>query len=148
MKIKTSTYLFFLCVLSLTYFSACKKVTFGSEIKGQLIGGWTATPIDSRYMQTIYFGADDSVRMHYVYLGTPNSAATYKGTYYLEDNKLNVKATEITTQDGNKAPTITKLDYPLFDKATVKIDANILTIDYITYPADGPVPTRQKFIKN
>lgn len=74
------------------------------------------------------------------------------GTYRIEDNKLIFSPKSLTTWDSfysNPGPTVIR-PYPygsIFDDCTYRIETSILTLTYLTYPADAPIVTTRSFIR-
>ncbi|WP_345209422.1 hypothetical protein [Mucilaginibacter gynuensis] len=149
MKTNTLTKLLtFALVCAITFTACVKERTIKPEKKISLAGSWTETPPAGEYTREIFFSADSAFTMHYIGLVTPLFSATSTGTYKIEGDKLIVSIKEVFVKEANKPGITTTLDQVLFDKATFSLKSNLLNIDFVTYPADGPVPTNLKFLKN
>lgn len=150
MKFNYAFKLSLIAIICLTTLGGCTKGTYsGLGFKDLLMGSWTETPPYPDFNRTIFFNIDDTFTLHIKNSLPPLHTLTITGTYSIDGNKLIVKANEMTNAEAGKQPMVTKFNGEVFDKATFKIDGNNkLTLDYFTYPADGPVPTTTKFVKN
>lgn len=136
---KISIILIVLC----TSFISCKKSNNTVKNYSELVGGWEETPSQS-YRRRLLFDSDGSFTMELV----NGTIVNYNGTYKIDGNKviINVKETAERTAAGTTIKT--SVNYILFEKATFEIrNRSILTLSYITYPADAPVETKMVFNK-
>jgi hypothetical protein len=78
---------------------------------------------------------------------TDGSGVIYNGTYQIKKDSLKVFTREMIEQQPGKPLQTTATTYALYEKATYRISRDTLTLSYITYPADGPVPTTAKFVR-
>lgn len=129
-----------LLVLSVLIVS-CKKDD--NDAKDVLNGEWLETPLQT-YSRTIRFESDGRFAMEYLH---PNSSAksTFKGKYVIKGDSLKVNIQEMLEQQSSGTVVQTPANSIFFEKGTFSINDNVLTINYITYPADAPVPTVSKF---
>lgn len=128
---------------------SCKKDTNIDQLNQKaIIGSWTETPLDPQFNRTLYFGKDGSFTLHPTYFGTSTSGYTINGTYIISGNKLTITITEEIIKEISKPQVNHPVNYVLFDKATFTITGNKLLLDYLSYPADAPVKTSMKLIKN
>jgi hypothetical protein len=83
--------------------------------------------------------------------GTLSAYTDLSGTYQIDGDKLVLTANRVATWDsfyGSQSPErVEQVNTVVFDQARFRIVAGILIIDYITYPADAPVPTTQSFTR-
>jgi len=130
----------FLCVLSLCL-GSCKKDR-RTQPENLLIGDWRQTE-DNHLIRSFKFSKDLSFSLS---VGRVYDTSTmYKGTYQIKGDSLKITTTELIVQEPGKAAQWIAAPYQLYEKATFKISDNRLTLNYITYPADGPVPTTAIF---
>lgn len=94
------------------------------------------------------------VNMYGIYGNNPSAVAAYtqvSGTYEVDGDGLTLTANRVATWDsfyGAGSPeTVEQVNMTIFDQARFRIIAGTLIIDYITYPADGPVPTTASFTR-
>lgn len=73
------------------------------------------------------------------------------GTFAVAGDQLSFEPESLITWDsfyGADSPEMVQTPYPygsLYDDARFRIDGETLTLDFTTYPADAPEPTRQVF---
>lgn len=128
---------------------ACKKekreVT--DPIK-TLVGGWNAVPVEANTERRLYFGSDGSFMTAFIYHNNGDVIITsFSGTYAIKGDSLKVAIKEASEQHGNSPAVKTQSDIQLYEKATYSINGSFLMLNYITYPADGPVLTKTKFAR-
>lgn len=143
MKTKSLLIYALLFILTFTATSCKKKVV--EKNNEPLEGSWEETPSQS-YPRRIVFDRNGQFSMKF--LGTDGyPQLTLNGIYTVKGDSLLVKIREsLEKQDsGNIIKTTSNID--LFDKGTFNIKDFVLTINYLSYPADGPVPTQIKFNK-
>ena len=135
-----------LLFLSISIF-ACKKDLESVEPKNALSGGWEEIS-QNNYARRILFGTEGNFVMEIL-----DSTKTYWGTavigkYSIDNDSLKVNITsEVEKSSEGKVTKTTPRNYILFDKGVFSIENSILTINCVTYPADGPVPTTFKYGK-
>jgi len=118
--------------------SSCKK---DRQVKPEnlLIGSWKETNID----RSVSFTADNRFSLLVKY--SDGGSSTFSGTYQVKSDSLKVTTQEIVEQKPGKPVERFSHNYPLYEKATFSVKNDSLTVNYLTYPADGPVPTTAKF---
>jgi hypothetical protein len=89
--------------------------------------------------------------MYGIYGGDDLAAyARTSGTYEIDGDRVILTATKEAIWDsfnGSASPeTVRQVNYVLFDQARFRISWPTLTLDYLTYPADAPVPTTLSFM--
>ncbi|WPU91997.1 hypothetical protein SNE25_22010 [Mucilaginibacter sabulilitoris] len=129
--------------------TACKKekrqVT--DPVK-TLLGGWNAVPVEANYERRLYFGSDGSFMTAFTYHNNGDvSITSFSGTYFIKGDSLKVTIKETSEQHGNSPAVKTQSNIQLYEKATYSINGSFLMLNYITYPADGPVLTQIKFTR-
>jgi hypothetical protein len=141
---KTLNVCVMLLMLSALLFS-CKKKDNEFKKSDELTGSWYETSRQT-YIRRLNFQPGGKFAMDI--LGTDSKVqTTLNGRYVINGNTLSVTSFEIVeTQPSGKVVT-TKMEDKLFDKATFNIKNLVLTIDYVSYPADAPVPTQATFNK-
>ena len=141
------------CAAALVVAGACSGST-SPKINSPLVGGWITARESLRPMgsMTRYFSfAEDgtflfATNTYGVYGGTELAAYTRTtGTYRIEGDRLISTATRVATWDsfyGAGSPeTVQNVNSSFLDGARFRIVGSFLFLDYITYPADAPVPT-------
>ncbi|HKC79896.1 MAG TPA: hypothetical protein VKB91_01795, partial [Gemmatimonadaceae bacterium] len=75
--------------------------------------------------------------------GTLSGYTNISGTYQMDGDRLVLTANRIATWDAfyGGREKVEQVNSILFEQARFRIVENTLTLDYITYPADAPVPT-------
>lgn len=113
-----------------------------------LVGGWNAVPVEANYGRRLYFGSDGSFTAAYIYHNDGDvSVESFLGTYTIKGDSLKVTIKEASEQHGNSPAVKTQINIQLYEKATYSINGSSLILNYITYPADGPVLTQTKFTR-
>jgi hypothetical protein len=73
------------------------------------------------------------------------------GTYRTEGDQLEISVNRIASWDrfyGADSPeTVQIVSTTIFDQSHFRTTALTLTLDFVTYPADAPVPTTNVFIR-
>ncbi|MCX2484654.1 hypothetical protein [Pedobacter sp. MR2016-24] len=120
---------------------ACKKDD--KKEKDVLTGTWTETPPQT-YSQTLRFESDARFAMEYLH---PDGAAktTFRGKYVIKGDSLKINIQEMLELQSSGTVVRTPANSVMFEKGTFSVRDNVLTINYITYPADAPVQTQSKF---
>lgn len=136
--------LFLICTIT---FTACKKEKNAPAELLPLVGSWTETPISPDFQRKLFFSADGTFTMHFTYYGL-QGGVTSTGTYSVSGNKLTAIIKSQVLIEPKKQPEIRAVDQSIFDSGTFSITGNVLTVNFLSYPADGPVPTTIKFLKN
>ena len=129
-----------LCVFTLLV-SSCKKDREPQPEKS-LIGDWRETELNG-FTRSVKFTQD---RSFFLSIGHDDgNGIMYAGEYRIKGDSLIVSTKEMLVQEPGKVGQRTATTYPLYEKATFNVNGDTLTLKYITYPADGPVPTTAKF---
>jgi hypothetical protein len=127
--------------------SACKKNKSVVVPTPGLIGSWTEDvhPGVSSIMPRSLMLSKDSV--HFVIWDQAAQQVTYvQGTYSTQGNKLVTNFKEIVVRkNNNKIISRAPVSGGYFDNATYLLNGNKLTLNYTSYPADGPVPATMTF---
>ncbi|SIQ09952.1 hypothetical protein SAMN05421821_101680 [Mucilaginibacter lappiensis] len=134
-----------ICTLLIT--GACKKdkkpVT---EPVKSLIGGWAVTNQGPNFDTHLYFGGLGEFTYTLVHYDNGLTNQTlYNGTYTTKGDSLKITIKEMVVQNGNSPVVKTPSNVKLYDRTIFILDGNVLTLKYITYPADAPVLTEFKF---
>ena len=80
-----------------------------------------------------------------------SASTTVEGTFRTENDQVIFHAQRLVTWDrfyGADSPPLVQDPYPygeLFDQAHYQIVGSRLMLNYVSYPADGPVPTQAEF---
>ena len=126
-----------------------------------LIGNWAVNESLSpgHYTTQLTFAGDgtftDAVRMFGSYPGQSNndlsSYSIMSGTYKVNGDQLQTNITRIAVWDrfygANSPETVHTVNTTVFDQTHFRIVGPMLTLDYVSYPADAPVPTTKTFIR-
>jgi hypothetical protein len=133
------------------------------DAPAQLVGTWqsplAALSPAGAMQTTLRFGADGEfvadVRSYGLYPGqTAGELSAYShvtGTYATAGDALLIEPTELAWWDrfyGPESPEQVVAPYPygdIYDQATYQVRGEVLTLQYITYPADAPEPTTAIF---
>lgn len=143
--------------LGLFVATACTEST--RPVVSPLVGSW-ATPQENlhpmgRMTRFLSFSGDGTFMFatysYGIYGGSDLAAYTRtSGTYEVEGDRVICTATRVATWDsfyGASSPeTVQQVNYSLFDQARFRVILETLTLEYITYPADAPVPTTLSFM--
>jgi len=129
-----------LIVLSVVVVS-CKKSD--KDEKDVLNGAWIETPLQN-YSRTLRFESGGRFAMEYHH--TDHSVkTTLNGNYVIKGDSLKVNIQEMLEQQSSGTVVRTPANSVMFEKGTFSIRDKVLTINYITYPADAPVQTQLNF---
>jgi hypothetical protein len=138
--------LYSMLIGSLLIITGCKKEKTPTDGFNKLLGSWNETPTMGNTSRSLHFSKDGAFAMVFTYDGTPTVVSTFSGIFKIKGDSLLVTVKELSTQEGNQPAEKTQLlNGNFFDDATFNVSNSILTLNYITYPADGPVPTQAKF---
>lgn len=93
-----------------------------------------------------------ATNMYGIYGGTDLAAYTHiTGTYEVAGDRVICIATREAAWDsfyGSTSPeTVRQVNNVLFPEARFKVVFPVLTLDYLTYPADAPEPTTLSFLR-
>jgi hypothetical protein len=148
------------CLAVAIMVAACSGST--SPNSNSLVGLWRA-PAESLHptgsmTRMVSFSESGSftsiVNSYGIYGGSPGKLAAYirmTGSYKIDSERLTVTVTRIATWDsfyGETSPeTVQQVNTSAFDNAKFVIVGDQLVIDYVTYPADAPVPTSQSYFR-
>lgn len=109
-----------------------------------LVGEWREMDL-SGVFRTVIFTNDQ--KFHVVIADMHGYATIYLGSYQLDGDKLKMFTQEMVNSEPRKPAVKTASNVPLYENATFSIAGDILTMNYISYPADAPVSTTAKFRK-
>src|SRR5438105_13293246 len=145
------------CLVMGVVAAACRDST-APTAPSALVGAWMAPRETLRPSgsMTRYLGFSEdgtfvyTVNSYGIYGGsTPGQLSAYTittGSYQVDGDRIALTAKRVTTWDsfyGAGSPERVELvSTSIFDQARFSIVVGLLTLDYITYPADAPVPTR------
>jgi hypothetical protein len=80
-----------------------------------------------------------------------SSYSIMSGTYKVEGDQLQINITHTVVWDrfygANSPETVQTVNITVFDQTHFRIVGPMLTLDYVSYPADAPVPTTKSFIR-
>ncbi|TDQ09693.1 hypothetical protein [Pedobacter metabolipauper] len=150
---RTAFYFCLVLGISISIF-ACKKKTVTPDDEPTLVihtleGQWEETPIQT-YRRRIIFSRDGKFIMTTLFMKTATNDVSYslamEGNYMVTGNSLKVTVVQEITKEGTAPAIVTDVNREIFEKATFSIEGNVLTLKYISYPADAPVETELKFI--
>jgi hypothetical protein len=147
----------------LVLLAACASPT--DQGRSPLVGRWATAPEDlspsgwHQYHMT--FAAEGAfaleVRSYGVYAGQPHDELSAysrtEGSYRVDGERLVFEPQRLVWWDrfyGVASPEHVEDSYPygsLFNAATYVVRDNQLTLRYVSYPADAPVPTSMVFIR-
>jgi hypothetical protein len=133
--------LLLLSLLSLITLFSCKK-DGPTVLENKLVGNWKELDVNRSLKFTIdnFFAFSitdgDGVK------------STYSGNYQINGDNFNVSTQKVLVQQPGKLAQTTPSTTPFFDKASFSVSGDTLTINYISYPADAPVPTTGKFLRS
>jgi hypothetical protein len=149
------------CLVAGIVVTGCREST--APTRSALVGAWMAPRETLRpsgsMTRNLGFSENGTfvytVNSYGVYGGnSPGQLSAYTittGTYQVDGNHVALTATRIATWDsfyGAASPERVELvSRSIFDQARFTILGGLLTLDYITYPADAPVPTRLLFAR-
>lgn len=135
-----------LLISSLLVLSGCKKEKKTQpETFNTILGGWYEMPIIVNTSRNLSFGSDGTFVMTITNYSTSTSIIKFSGTFKIKGDSLLVTIKEKSIREGNNPVTTTPADDKLYENAKFNVNDSILTLNYTTYPADGPVPTQTKF---
>lgn len=128
------------CVFAICL-SSCKKDP-EAQPENLLTGDWRETDMDG-LIRSVKFTKDRSFSLSMSY--GDGGGTRYTGTYQIKGDSLKVATAEKLVQEPGKAVQRTATTDQLYEKATFSVAGDTLTLKYVTYPADAPVPTTAKF---
>ncbi|MGY3053484.1 hypothetical protein ACVWYG_001684 [Pedobacter sp. UYEF25] len=133
-----------LLLLSISIF-ACKKDEISSEPQNALSGAWAEVPPNDS-SRRIFFGTQGNFEMELRDSSKAYWSRAVIGKYKISNDSLKVNITsEVEKSADGKVTKTTTTSYVIFDKGRFSIENDLLTIQCVTYPADGPVPTTFKY---
>jgi hypothetical protein len=150
-----------LCLALLSVATACSETT-PPGVTSPLVGEWASPrenlqPNGTLTRDLAISGTGEftyRTNMYGIYGGNPGALAAYtqtSGTYKIDGDKLVLTANRIATWDsfyGATSPErVEQVNRIVFDQARFNIAGSILTLDYLSYPADAPEPTRLAFVR-
>jgi hypothetical protein len=140
---------------------ACSETT--KPVSSPIIGGWMSPRenLQPRGSFFRYLGFSESGKFTYVinsygvYEGeSPGAQSAYtniSGTYQVDGDRLVLTANRVANWDAfygaNSRERVEQVNMIVLDEARFRIVNGKLIIDYVTYPADAPVPTTQVFTR-
>jgi len=125
---------------------ACKKDKAKPEPKLALHGEWQELGLSAGLERNLYFSSDNGFKMDVIDRISPSNVInTYTGSYTLVNDSVKVKITKKQTIKDNMLVSSEVVDNDLFEKGTYQVEGNVLTLKYITYPADAPAKTEIKY---
>ncbi|GGI24929.1 hypothetical protein [Pedobacter mendelii] len=131
--------------LSLFIFS-CKKNKDVDLPKDVLTGAWQEAPLYGT-SRILIFEPGGKFTLKFINKATGDWSLMLNGKYTITNDNLAVNVTEEVAKQVSGATVTTPINYSFFDKGKFDIKNFVLTINYKTYPADGPVDTEAKFNK-
>ena len=133
-----------LMLLSLVMIS-CKKDKTPAGPKDALTGSWEEVP-QKAYSRRLLFGEGGNFSMQIRDQDNQYWSIEVIGKYTISGDQLIVNtSSNLEKSSTGKIISNTPINYVLFDKGKFSINQQVLTINYTTYPADGPVATAAKF---
>jgi hypothetical protein len=128
-------------------FISCKKDNPSNTPPDVLTGSWEEVP-QRAHSRRVSFEKGGDFSMQLRDQDNQYWDTVVSGKYSISEDNLTVNVTStIKKSSTGKTIEITPQNFSLFDKGKFVIENNVLTINYLTYPADGPVPTVVKFSK-
>ena len=134
-----------LIMLSVLLVSCKKKDDVKVAKRDILTGSWSETS-QKPYNRILHFETDGKFSME-VLDNTGYANLTLKGKYVIEGDSLTVTLLESVEQQGGGKEIKTLINNKIFEKGTFNVKDFVLTLNYITYPADAPVLTQAKYNK-
>lgn len=122
---------------------SCKKDR-NEKPDTKLTGPWAELEL-SGLTRRITFNGDRSFSLLIGYPG--GGGSMLKGSYLTKGDSLKVQVREIVEDQPGQPTKVSGPTSILYDKATYSIKGDTLTLNYTSYPADGPVATTAKFKK-
>ena len=147
------------CLACVVIAAACSESTAPNS---PLEGSWITPrenlqPRGSMTLSLSFSGSEFRFRVNTygVYGGdSPGMLSSYtdiSGTYQIDGDKLVLTANRVATWDsfyGRQSPErVEQVNLIVFEQARFRIVGGMLILDYITYPADAPVPTTRAFTR-
>jgi hypothetical protein len=148
-------------VLYLAVVAGITSCTPSTDSETSLIGNWSVRESlgPGYYTTQLTFAGDgtftDAVRNFGSYPGQSkddlSSYTIMSGTYKVEGDQLQTNITHIAVWDrfygANSPETVQTVNTTVFDQTHFRIVGPMLTLDYVSYPADAPVPTTMTFVR-
>ncbi|MFD2287005.1 hypothetical protein GJU39_09645 [Pedobacter petrophilus] len=127
-------------------FISCKKYNPSGTPPDVLTGSsWEEVP-QRAYSKRISFENGGNFSIQFRNQDNQYWATVMSGKYSISEDKLTVNITSnVEKSSTGKTIKSTPENFLLFDKDRFVIENSVLTVNYLTYPADGPVPTVAKF---
>ncbi|MEN0052153.1 MAG: hypothetical protein AAGC65_00720 [Mucilaginibacter sp.] len=128
--------------------SGCKKEKSDTDQLNKVVGNWKETSSEENISRTLQFSKDGSFVMTFISQQvTPVYTLKFSGLFKIKGDSLKVTLKQQSAQQGDQQPVITPANGLLYDKAIYNVTNAVLTLKYVTYPADAPVATEAKFQK-
>ncbi|OOQ61710.1 hypothetical protein BC343_01150 [Mucilaginibacter pedocola] len=126
---------------------SCKKNDGPNE---SIVGIWKEPASPTGYVRSVVFKSDGTFLASFNYYApdpSNNTTIEFDGRYSVKGDSLITGVTKIAdkNKDGTTYPAVQPANHPLYEFATFRVNTNVLTINYTTYPADAPVATEVKF---
>lgn len=137
MKVLITACSFLLLLLSTS--TSCKK---DEASPSGLIGEWKEMELGD-LNRTLTFRKDQTFQFSVNF--KDGNVTIITGTYGTNGESLKVTAEEIQEHQSGQAPLKESTRLQLYENATFNISKDTLTLQYTTYPADGPVHTTARF---
>jgi hypothetical protein len=148
-------------VLYLAVVTGITSCTNSTSPEASLVGNWAVSESTSPgyYTTQLTFAGDgtftDAVRMFGSYPGqSKNDLSSYtimSGTYKVDGDQLQTNITHTVVWDrfygANSPETVQTVNPTVFDQTHFRILGPMLTLNYVSYPADAPVPTTKTLIR-
>ncbi|WP_231465293.1 MULTISPECIES: hypothetical protein [unclassified Pedobacter] len=125
-------------------FISCKKDKPAGKTD-VLTGAWQEASVNGSIGRRLIFKPDGLFTME-IWSSTAKTSEV-NGTYKIDGENLTVNISESVEFNAAGNPTKRNVSYQLFEKGKFSITNTILSIKYISYPADAPVNTELKFGK-
>jgi len=147
--------------LYLAVVAGIASCTNSTSPEASLIGNWSVSESLNigHYTTQLTFAGDgtftDAVRIFGAYPGQSNndlsSYSIMSGTYKVDGDRLQTNITHTVVWDrfygANSPETVQTVNITLFDQTHFRIVGPMLTLNYVSYPADAPVSTTKTFIR-
>jgi hypothetical protein len=147
-------------VATLSLFACDKKENDKLNINNALIGEWvdTVNALPSvYYIDGLIFNLDATFTQYDSAFGIYNVQKeddlsgwfVRRGKFYLDGEKIRLIVHNTISWDSfyGRQPETVNQEAEIFEYYTYKVNAQVFRVEYITYPADGPVNTKKQYKK-
>lgn len=124
---------------------SCSKDKTEKDPVKEIEGTWMESSIHASLINYLEFHSDGTFSS--TYKNSNESATVISGTYSVKGDSLKVHVAKQTTKVNGQSDAFALDDNDVYDKCTFKIKDNVLSLNYISYPADAPVKTNAVFIR-